>query len=188
MLFFICSPCCVTGTICGFNTSHVILYPHLPYFRRAICSGFNTSHVILYLLRYLRVASTIQVSIHLMLFFIKTLAKDVGKSIVFQYISCYSLSDLWGETEGGKTGFNTSHVILYLKDYVSSPTLSAFQYISCYSLSKAKEGEADGEHVSIHLMLFFIDKDLYCNRHKRSFNTSHVILYQLTLTLINFMK
>ena len=118
--------------------------------------------------------------------------------------------------------FNTSHVILYqiIKlsglgedafQYISCYSLSCaganrrksenrFQYISCYSLSRKDRLPVVQTHVSIHLMLFFIDVTLKYNRQTimfqyiscyslsdfglypnffiTCFNTSHVILYQ----------
>ena len=53
----------------------------------------------------------------------------------FQYISCYSLSWILSY-EGRKVlGFNTSHVTLYRLDENESYWSLVFQYISCYSLS-----------------------------------------------------
>ena len=99
-----------------------------------------------------------RVSIHLMLFFITIRAIFFWIIILFQYISCYSLSF---ESQIGSRedfSFNTSHVILYRwkvqerleKNCVSihlmlffidfsrdfSSIFPSFQYISCYSLSE----------------------------------------------------
>ena len=87
-----------------------ILLPTTMYLNSA---GFNTSHVTLYHGRFLY----------------------EGKGMVFQYISCYSLSKKHNP--------------------VQDPN-EMFQYISCYSLSSAKVRIPCGIRVSIHLMLLFI--------------------------------
>ena len=76
---------------------------------------------------------------------------------LFQYISCYSLS-VTGNTYGAKdVRFNTSHVTLYRKtiQYPQYP-FCRFQYISCYSLSWSITDNKRLKRVSIHLMLLFI--------------------------------
>ena len=77
---------------------------------------FNTSHVTLYQKAIQKQKHRKRVSIHLMLLFIEKniINKDLG--IMFQYISCYSLSNL---------------------DGAISDSVFLFQYISCYSLSLA---------------------------------------------------
>ena len=80
-----------------------------------LITGFNTSHVTLY----------------------RKEVYDIDKTIVFQYISCYSLS------------FDA------ITDY---PQLAQFQYISCYSLSSQCRDFRILHQVSIHLMLLFIGK------------------------------
>ena len=119
----------------GFNTSHVTLYLfalRLWYLSR-YC--FNTSHVTLY---------------H------NQSCRDIAAD-VFQYISCYSLSNLRRTLYSRSTCFNTSHVTLYRLSLSYSGGVTRFQYISCYSLS----------NIQNHRIL----------RHKR-FNTSHVTLYR----------
>ena len=81
--------------------------------------------------------------------------------ILFQYISCYSLSVQGAAEMPWLISFNTSHVTLYLRQasYIQSSVL-----------------------VSIHLMLLFIEfmRDNYLT--PSCFNTSHVTLYQLQAT------
>ena len=89
-----------------------VLFPHpLPEGR------FNTSHVVVYHERIADKLENKEVSIHLMLQFIKTT----------------------NNTQGGKTSFNTSHVVVYLTPHCVVGQLSAFQYISCCSLSNTEE-------------------------------------------------
>ena len=77
--------------------------------------------------------------------------------ILFQYISCYSLSVQGAAEMPWLISFNTSHVTLYLRQasYIQSSVL-----------------------VSIHLMLLFINVDMSSRYWYTSFNTSHVTLYQ----------
>ena len=183
------------------------------------------------------------VSIHLMLLFIEGTKDTIDNSGKFQYISCYSLSGRHSKIRLRSYCFNTSHVTLYRKwiwkrlwkglvsihlmllfifvkcasdavmrtfQYISCYSLSTcwkpcisevkFQYISCYSLSTKKRKlvislrcfntshvtlylltlsllEALG-HVSIHLMLLFIDMQATGMWRQQSFNTSHVTLYR----------
>ena len=98
----------------------------------------------------------IDVSIHLMLLFIRKASGWECYTELFQYISCYSLS---------QTGFGIQQAI------------NAFQYISCYSLSRGIYLRGTGSNVSIHLMLLFIFETLVRNVVAYGFNTSHVTLY-----------
>ena len=98
-----------------------------------------------------------EVSIHLMLLFIGN-DEDGGFTVPeFQYISCYSLSEIGMKDYNNKLCFNTSHVTLYrcrtqIYRYYANVSIHlmllfiftplqimlarlAFQYISCYSLS-----------------------------------------------------
>ena len=94
MLLFIGRSSAVwTVPLCCFNTSHVTLYPHSRCCTRCCDSRFNTSHVTLYL--------------HVL--------QPLRLFLPFQYISCYSLSDVTFTTMSDKV---------------------KFQYISCYSLSE----------------------------------------------------
>ena len=74
----------------GFNTSHVTLYPAAEFTVR-VPSGFNTSHVTLYP---------------------ETTTKGAGY-MLFQYITCYSLSVDRMLCNTVFECFNTSHVTLY---------------------------------------------------------------------------
>ena len=80
-------------------------------------------------------SSGMWVSIHLMLLFIISKQRNRTCEILFQYISCYSLSEMHRVDRKLSRGFNTSHVTLYLRGGGSLWTFSV---------------------VSIHLMLLFI--------------------------------
>ena len=97
---------------------------------------FNTSHVTLYHGASCTNLTDGEVSIHLMLLFIIPGRVEEGKKDMFQYISCYSLS----------VAAEQSPVLV-----------AAFQYISCYSLSHSSKISTEYIHVSIHLMLLFIE-------------------------------
>ena len=75
----------------------------------------------------------------------------------FQYISCYSLSNEDKKWHCNYLRFNTSHVTLY-----QLPVLRGWSDTT----------------VSIHLMLLFIGKGSETLSPELSFNTSHVTLYQ----------
>ena len=122
--------------------------------------------------------SPINISIHLMLLFIKEIRTLDSPPRLFQYISCYCLSSL---------------VIIW---FLVPPS---FQYISCYCLSISKSfyncfltisihlmllficsGNCSSETaqaISIHLMLLFIGHNLSTAATLRDFNTSHVTVY-----------
>ena len=76
------------------------------------------------------------VSIHLMLLFIFQFCSSFLVFPSFQYISCYSLSGPHSPLQLKISGFNTSHVTLYLdRGDINIRCVVKFQYISCYSLS-----------------------------------------------------
>ena len=56
------------------------------------------------------------VSIHLILLFIRFGKVPVIVTQMFQYISCYSLSNYTENIMEDKASFNTSHVTLYLRE------------------------------------------------------------------------
>ena len=157
MLLFIIFAQINCNFLYSFNTSHVTLYQHLEQPSSSARSCFNTSHVTLYLPSLVGTLSVINVSIHLMLLFIGEHFNGQDVTITFQYISCYSLSEI-------------------LHSDIDGTWL--FQYISCYSLSESGFLQ-EAEHlcfntshvtlyhlrnlyiflitiVSIHLMLLFI--------------------------------
>ena len=130
-----------------------------------------------------------------------------SSEILFQYITCYSLSKKKLSKCETTSCFNTSHVTLYLDvppEWLGEQFL--FQYITCYSLSVGKK-HADAvlnsfntSHVtlyqtlakmgirvylvSIHHMLLFIKTWLELESLSRSFNTSHVTLYPVRKSFI----
>ena len=136
-----------------------------------------------------------------MLLFIPGYRWTSRTSILFQYISCYSLSLTRQWSMQRYLSFNTSHVTLYLTSkadktalaqtfqYISCYSLSGscskyitesirFQYISCYSLSWGRRQPTEQTDVSIHLMLLFIEDELSKIADSGRFNTSHVTLYR----------
>ena len=127
--------CVLCQSLFGFNTSHVTLYP-LQY----------QSHPPSALFQYISCYSLSRISKN---------KKERQKQ--FQYISCYSLSRTIYTDQQTSICFNTSHVTLYLKPVKRLSTFFMFQYISCYSLSAWNPRTFLQKHVSIHLMLLFIN-------------------------------
>ena len=123
--------------------------------------SFNTSHVTLYHWRGFKRLYRWEVSIHLMLLFIVSMAKQsgIGSRFNTSHVTLYLQN--WMARFRWLLCFNTSHVTLYLKwtkTYVYM--VGKFQYISCYSLSC---------------------KIVRNRRGQNRFNTSHVTLYPLVL-------
>ena len=120
----------------GFNTSHVTLYLE----QNRDCQQFNhvSIHLMLLFIYILfgTLCTTAPVSIHLMLLFIRRSFCILLRVLMFQYISCYSLS-----TQKG----------------IQEKRSRTFQYISCYSLSHHHVCRRKRNIVSIHLMLLFIE-------------------------------
>ena len=75
--------------------------------------SFNTSHVTLYRLSGRKTHFVNSVSIHHMLLFINKATGGIFAHMLFQYITCYSLSDENSKLITMPMGFNTSHVTLY---------------------------------------------------------------------------
>ena len=92
----------------------------------------------------------------MLLFIGKATGESVRKEL-FQYISCYSLSASTFKNRSEYWRFNTSHVTLYPAHPSTFTVIFAFQYISCYSLSESCCRCFCSYHVSIHLMLLFIE-------------------------------
>ena len=83
-----------------YNTPVVITFQYISCYCLSFCSSrtaleykdFNTSHVTVYQYRYLIYLVRIDISIHLMLLFILVHIETTLSIILFQYISCYCLS------------------------------------------------------------------------------------------------
>ena len=143
ILFSSVSPstaCCLFSLDTTCPNNHISFIHHMLLFicnaptLRCKSQDFNTSHVTLYLL-------TSSHALFIML---------------FQYITCYSLS---------------------IDFFEHSDNLLEFQYISCYSLSTLLTSFAFCSPVSIHLMLLFIQTVQRYMLINPGFNTSHVTLY-----------
>ena len=140
-----------------FNTSHVVVYPFPPahkcvfsLFQYISCcslsgigllpgSGSAVSiHLMLQFIQRLLFSSvrSINVSIHLMLQFINKNAGIPGYVLVFQYISCCSLSCTYS---------NFSSIYLKVSIHLMLQFILSFTHALC-----------GGRRVSIHLMLQFI--------------------------------
>ena len=119
---------------------------------------FVSIHLMLLFIKFgiILIFSLYMVSIHLMLLFITEAAEtrqrrsnvSIHLMLLFIIVDCGLLMDM--------TGFNTSHVTLYLRTLFITFNASMFQYISCYSLSAFSATTLSDFCVSIHLMLLFI--------------------------------
>ena len=209
MLLFICYRLCLAGLLCcvsihhmllfigsrsenwilsaRFNTSHVTLYRTSHLIQWIRYGRFNTSHVTLY-----RKAAlfwfcwSAHVSIHHMLLFILQRQHRLKDGFMFQYITCYSLSEGGVEFVNKWTGFNTSHVTLYLSRWKTSTTIwKSFNTSHVTLYPNLMQFIHSFVKVSIHHMLLFIfwawmNAEIIIG----GFNTSHVTLYQKLKTEI----
>ena len=97
----------------SFNTSHVTLYRLWQYLTKILHLCFNTSHVTLYRIYDYVSSANLEVSIHLMLLFIReetsstTKAKTVSIHLMLLFIK------MTAENYIILGSFNTSHVTLY---------------------------------------------------------------------------
>ena len=80
---------------------------------KSICLYFNTSHVTVYQQSHTITPHGIQISIHLMLLFIRKRISKNTEQEEFQYISCYCLSNQDHLHVYPLPHFNTSHVTVY---------------------------------------------------------------------------
>ena len=141
----------------------------------------NTSHVIVYHHTSLTNIWLSVIQIHLMLLFITITGA------------------IWAERRDS----NTSHVIVYRKYFFPAHTVRTiqihlmllficigiqaakcwylFKYISCYCLSLYKINYTNGFWIQIHLMLLFIEYVYFVRNFWSHSNTSHVIVYHLSL-------
>ena len=143
-----------------------------------------------------------RVSIHLMLLFIaKTMANYVLE-VLFQYISCYSLSPALGWKRGQRRTFQyisyyslssklrAEHALGYQFQYISCYSLSErfgtigvypvlFQYIPCYSLFSLTDQMLKAICRFQYIPCYSLSKKLTKTKYMDGcFNTSHVTLYR----------
>ena len=144
-----------------------------------------------------------RVSIHLMLLFIaKTMANYVLE-VLFQYISCYSLSPALGWKRGQRRTFQyisyyslssklrAEHALGYQFQYISCYSLSErfgtigvypvlFQYIPCYSLSSLTDQMLKAICRFQYIPCYSLSRKWgKKSRNARCFNTSPVTLYHM---------
>ena len=91
-----------------------------------------------------------------MLLFIDGAVRNKFYALKFQYISCYSLSQLTNDYQSITTFQYISCYSLSIMKKYTEVLAQMFQYISCYSLSESKRISFATIIVSIHLMLLFI--------------------------------
>ena len=140
-----------------------------------------------------------------MLLFIVWCWCSVDMQYMFQYISCYSLSIRRKYWRIPGISFNTSHVTLYPKQGAEFQSSHTFQYISCYSLSPCYQHLCSPEHKFQYISCYSLSEDTFKSlvnpvmfqyiscyslssykmierTDKYCFNTSHVTLYQNTIS------
>ena len=122
-----------------FNTSHVTVYPD-------ICKRRGHHRAFQYISCY--GLSLVQASVNLYL-------------QLFQYISCYGLS--WDKSDNSEHfyDFNTSHVTVYQKLMPCGTGTDCHfntSHVTVYHFSESRSNISN--HISIHLMLRFIMKNL----------------------------
>ena len=171
----------------SFNTSHVVVY------RNALFSK-NSKAVF----QYISCCSLSvcacgyepgykQVSIHLMLQFIKHYYAVVSAMCGFQYISCCSLSKMVDWKALQFIGFNTSHVVVYpANKFINCIHCIVSIHLMLQFISHAENTTKQAFTVSIHLMLQFILEQSYICQDLRCFNTSHVVVYRKRITVNTF--
>ena len=142
----------------NFNTSHVTVYRGATITRTQSGKYFNTSHVTVY-----RIPDTDEafemVFQYISCYCLSNSIQPLKSLFVkFQYISCYCLSDLQIFLLHCLRNFNTSHVTVYR--FPPGFTISVNRYFNT-------------SHVTVYLCLGSDRK-----RNIRYFNTSHVTVYQ----------
>ena len=183
----------------NFNTSHVTVYLYSLFiaflyssFQYISCYclslsisgyvplGLISIHLMLLFICsvYRVVLHNLSISIHLMLLFI--ISSWNGQTIlnVFQYISCYCLSNR--QNKRIKTGLISIHLMLLFIGFTQPVIIdkNKFQYISCYCLSKRQ---------CVHFITYLIFQYISCyclstnlfvgGLEMTNFNTSHVTVY-----------
>ena len=140
--------------------------------------NFNTSHVTVYPIASVATVVSPNISIHLMLLFIRESGMSLSLILLFQYISCYCLS-----LRLCLCSFFlciSIHLMLLFILWTAFPSsfLLIFQYISCYCLSSRTKSlftrciNFNTSHVTVYLSRSFF----HCLRIS-NFNTSHVTVY-----------
>ena len=135
---------------------------------------FNTSHVTLYRIWSAQRRCAAEVSIHLMLLFIKDIQNRSGQATL---VSIHlMLLFIMMEYQYCMQECNVSIHLMLL--FIMQLTLILckilrFQYISCYSLSYSwRRSHHTGRYVSIHLMLLFIPHFIGFSSSNSFYNTA----------------
>ena len=124
--------------------------------------------------------SICSISIHLMLLFICSYRHRLSQNLVFQYISCYCLSNQRARGQSTLLYFNTSHVTVYRLLFYPC----YFSFLNFNTSHVTVYLYPNGIFVvriiiSIHLMLLFINISACLFLIFRYFNTSHVTVYRI---------
>ena len=159
---------------------HMLLFININNNCAISCKSFNTSHVTLYRLgisdecpaKEFQYITCYSLSVHGL-----ALCCIVG---LFQYITCYSLSTTCTISSSMPTGFNTSHVTLYL-NFLTSLMSIMFgfntSHVTLYPCRCASFLLSYFGFNTSHVTLYPPQRRAR-NQPKSCFNTSHVTLYQ----------
>ena len=166
-----------------FNTSHVVVYQqHI----RCLCKLPRVSiHLMLqFITQPVPAVFPFLVSIHLMLQFISSLCFSSTFHLVFQYISCCSLSWVTSEVLPSIRSFNTSHVVVYRLSLITMFCRIMFQYISCCSLSPSYSNWSYNPLQFQYISCCSLSEGSLSKKAEfLSFNTSHVVVYRKATAL-----
>ena len=122
-----------------------------------------------------------------MLLFILGTEYEIIRESLFQYISCYCLSNPITRISVPEHYFNTSHVTVYHQYHAEAwRCISISIHLMLLFIAGASPGKGTDIQISIHLMLLFIGIKMLPVRSKTYFNTSHVTVYPLQFTHMNW--
>ena len=140
-----------------FNTSLVTVYHRISDQGWCGRTDFNTSHVTVYQHADHNNINRTCISIHLMLLFIPARWGVYVGEMIFQYISCYCLSEWLVTMPLDDWNFNTSHVTVYLPSCSSSLSYGLISiHLMLLFIASDSRKILRCSNISIHLMLLFI--------------------------------
>ena len=151
-----------------FNTSHVTVYQNVHYVLEAHFQNFNTSHVTVY--PDFSSSSSLPLpnfnTSHVTVY--RLMLRSILRLTLFQYISCYGLSEKLDKFHDPEDNFNTSHVTVY-------PKKTAIQ--------KSKMRNFNTSHVTV-----YPKRHPYKRKKRKNFNTSHVTVYRDAFSGFNVLR
>ena len=102
------------GSVESLNTSHVLIYPNLPFDFDEDGECLNTSHVLIYLILDKNGSVAGRLFKYISCSYLSQIHSDFRTSILlFKYISCSYLSMYQNSCSSVRHRLNTSHVLIY---------------------------------------------------------------------------